>query len=866
MRTCLVRAAIVMALVPAVASAQSLSLTESEALARLSPDSPRVRAIRAGIDVARADVLAAGRWPNPRLTFDRESVAGITEYLTMVAQPLPITGRRDLEVQAASASPRPAPAAPTTRCGVCARICGSPSRTLVAAQTRERELTAARDRLRELADVLAQREAAGDAAGFDRLRAEREVLDVEADLTVAASERARAQAILAGFFTGVADPSQIVAAAGSPSARRSCLRSTRCSTQAESTRGELLRLRQDVDAARLRGCARPTAAGFPSRRSSPARSRRRSPAATSAACVTVHAVDSAVRSRAARTRARRGARQRRPRRGPSRFRLALRGEIAALRAAVVERRAAADALSRRGARERRRKSSASRRSATTPASAASSSCSMPTALGASARMRQAVARSRRAAGGNRARIRERMGDSHETHDRRALCERCVLSRRAQSAADVRTHGIRRGERAADARRDGLDRQDRAVHGVSAARRRTDGALRRAPDAARRLHGGERRPGARSSSRPNPAARRRRSPARRRRGRARSASKGTRPRRAAIAGRSCSTRRRSRTATISAPITVFADERAAIADADEAAAPDDPAAIAYLKEQQWTNAFATAPVQEAELRTSDPRAGDDRPAARRRGDRGGAGAGPVHCRRAAVDRRSRHGRARLLGRLEPRLAAATDRATLAADVAEAQAALDGARAEQARAERLLAERAVPARRVEDARRAIGVAEARLRAAEARLAQRDETLRSRRRRGRGQRVRPARADRRPRRRGQRHARRVVRRRRAALPDRPDRSRRAATRRCRRPTPPAARQLTDVALEIPGRPDPLPLESAPRARRRRHRSDDARAAAAVRGRQPRRAAADRPDRHRRPLHARASSACPPCPKRPC
>ena len=104
MRTCIVRAAIVMALMPAVASAQSLSLTESEALARLSPDSPRVRAIRAGVDVARADVLAAGRWPNPRFTFDRESVAGVTEYLTMVSQPLPITGRRGLEVQAASAS------------------------------------------------------------------------------------------------------------------------------------------------------------------------------------------------------------------------------------------------------------------------------------------------------------------------------------------------------------------------------------------------------------------------------------------------------------------------------------------------------------------------------------------------------------------------------------------------------------------------------------------------------------------------------------------------------------------------------------------------------------------------------------------
>ena len=58
------------------AAAQTLPLTEAEALHRLSDSSPRVRAIRAAIELARADVLAAGRWPNPRVTFNRESVAG----------------------------------------------------------------------------------------------------------------------------------------------------------------------------------------------------------------------------------------------------------------------------------------------------------------------------------------------------------------------------------------------------------------------------------------------------------------------------------------------------------------------------------------------------------------------------------------------------------------------------------------------------------------------------------------------------------------------------------------------------------------------------------------------------------------------
>src|SRR6478672_7143763 len=103
MRSVVRCAALAAALLPSLANAQSLSFSEADALAKLSPESPRVRAIRAGIEIARADTLSAGRWPNPRVVVDRESVAGVTEYLTMVAQPLPINGQRGFQVQAASA-------------------------------------------------------------------------------------------------------------------------------------------------------------------------------------------------------------------------------------------------------------------------------------------------------------------------------------------------------------------------------------------------------------------------------------------------------------------------------------------------------------------------------------------------------------------------------------------------------------------------------------------------------------------------------------------------------------------------------------------------------------------------------------------
>lgn len=174
------------------------------------------------------------------------------------------------------------------------------------------------------------------------------------------------------------------------------------------------------------------------------------------------------------------------------------------------------------------------------------------------------------------------------------------------------------------------------------------------------------------------------------------------------------------------VTVFGDEKTATAEAEKRPG-GDPAAFAYLKEQQWTNAFATAHVQEAALRraTRVPAAIEALP--------GGEAivAAPAAGRFMAeslptIGTTVRAGQA--LGRLEPRLAGGDDRATLTAQGAEARAALDAARIEQTRAERLLADRAVPARRVEDARRATTVAEARLHAAETRIAQREETLTS------------------------------------------------------------------------------------------------------------------------------------------
>jgi cobalt-zinc-cadmium efflux system outer membrane protein len=340
MRRAVLCAALAAGLMPLQAGAQSLSLTESEALARLSPESPRARAARAGVDLARVDVLTAGRWPNPRVTYDRESVAGVTEHITMVAQPLPITGRRRLEVEAASALVE----ASSSRADEEMRRLRADLRqayaAVVAAQMRERELTTVRDRLRDLGGILARRETAGEAAGFDRLRAEREAFDVETDLAIASADRARAQATLASFFADAVDPSQIVAVAAPPPGPADLPPLEALLETAEGRRGDLLALRHEIEAADF-------AARAARRRLVPEPevvAGTKSSTLTGGdvgSVITVHA-SVPLFDRARPERALAAARAARAQAQIDALRQVLRGQIGGLRAAVIERRRAAD--------------------------------------------------------------------------------------------------------------------------------------------------------------------------------------------------------------------------------------------------------------------------------------------------------------------------------------------------------------------------------------------------------------------------------------------------------------------------------------------------------------------------------------------
>jgi len=336
-RTWCVAAAL--ACLPRLAAAQTV-ISEADALARLSADSPRVRAIRSAVEVTRAEGLAAARWPNPRVTYNRESVAGITENMFLVTQLLPVTGRRGLEIDAASALV----AASEQRADEEIRQVRAALRRayteLVAAQLREGEMISSRDRLRALAEVLARRESAGDAAGYDRLRAEREVFEVEADLTTARVDRARAQGVLAGFFAPSMDPTTLVAALPPPTTRPSIPTVDELVANAEGKLPELAALKHEIESSEF-------AIRAAGRRPIPEPEIVAGTKSSNAGGGDVGSVFSVHVAVPLFDRAKTETALAQARRAQSEARLAslqstLRAEVAALRAVVVERREAAD--------------------------------------------------------------------------------------------------------------------------------------------------------------------------------------------------------------------------------------------------------------------------------------------------------------------------------------------------------------------------------------------------------------------------------------------------------------------------------------------------------------------------------------------
>jgi len=194
------------------ATAQVERLTESEAVARFMANSPRIRALNARIEQVRAGHAERALWPNPSVTFARESVLSTDDTFLLARQELPISGRRSQLRTAGRIAVEAAQAEARFQMLQLQADLREAYAALLLAQEREAVLRSGIDALQRLVNVLRVREEGGEGSSYDRIRGARAVLDLEADLSAAAVARARAQGELAAHLGSQAVPETLVAA------------------------------------------------------------------------------------------------------------------------------------------------------------------------------------------------------------------------------------------------------------------------------------------------------------------------------------------------------------------------------------------------------------------------------------------------------------------------------------------------------------------------------------------------------------------------------------------------------------------------------------------------------------------------------
>ena len=197
---------------PAAVIGSGQALSEDQALVRLRAEHPRIEALRAAVEELAATVRQPSLPANPTVTFTREGAGLDSDDFLLVSQELPLSGRRRLLGEAAARAVTAAAARADDAQLAFETHLRLAFVDLLLAQAREEVLEAAVSELRRLVTVLAVREREGEGSRFDRLRAEREVADVDTDRETAAIQRLTAQAHVTSFFAPGTAPSGLSAA------------------------------------------------------------------------------------------------------------------------------------------------------------------------------------------------------------------------------------------------------------------------------------------------------------------------------------------------------------------------------------------------------------------------------------------------------------------------------------------------------------------------------------------------------------------------------------------------------------------------------------------------------------------------------
>lgn len=199
MRSILLRFGLWLGLAVAPASAHAAEpppeINLDDALRILRNESPRWAAELAQLGVAEADVLQAGLWSNPSLSYNVLQLAqgantgAVTTHQVTLEQPLLLFGQRDKRIEAARAAQGAARAALAARFAEHARELHHTFVELLGAQEKLRLLTETQQEIQHAEAIVRGRAAAGDRSQYDVLRTALEARALDSELATAETER-----------------------------------------------------------------------------------------------------------------------------------------------------------------------------------------------------------------------------------------------------------------------------------------------------------------------------------------------------------------------------------------------------------------------------------------------------------------------------------------------------------------------------------------------------------------------------------------------------------------------------------------------------------------------------------------------------
>jgi cobalt-zinc-cadmium efflux system outer membrane protein len=149
--------------------------------------------------------------PNPTVGYSRENAAGSKEDYFLVGQSLPLSGRLGLLRRAGDAAVNAQREQSSHSLEQLRADLRLAFYDLLLAQQRDSILRQGVSELQEVVSVLREREKEGEGSAFDRLRAERELADTQAELISLAAIASQARTRVAAYLAPGSDPSSIAA-------------------------------------------------------------------------------------------------------------------------------------------------------------------------------------------------------------------------------------------------------------------------------------------------------------------------------------------------------------------------------------------------------------------------------------------------------------------------------------------------------------------------------------------------------------------------------------------------------------------------------------------------------------------------------